>query len=90
MNKHRFAMFFQSGPHVEINSRDLPTEGQVQGNVALSDGGGQRSLKCDGVLLDGVEGLIGDGDLSVLEDGGDADGLPLDGDLNYSRESNDE
>lgn len=62
---------------------DLPTEGQVQGNVSLSDGGGQRSLKSDSVLLDRVKGLIRDGDLSVLEDGGDADGLPLDGDLNH-------
>lgn len=69
--------------------KDLPTEGQVQGNVALSDGGGQRSLKSDGVLLDGVEGLIGDGDLSVLEDRGDADGLPLDGDLYHSKDNND-
>ena len=51
--------------------------------MALSDRGGQRSLESDSVLLDGVKSLIGDGDLAVLENGGDADGLPLDGDLMF-------
>lgn len=59
----------------------LPTKSQVQGNVALSDRGGQGSLKSDGVLLDGVKSLIGNGGLAVLDDRGDADGLPLNGDL---------
>ena len=53
--------------------------------MTLSDGSGQGSLEGNGVLLDRVKGLIGDGDLSVLENGGDANGLPLNGDLKKYR-----
>lgn len=42
---------------------------------------GQRTLERNVVLLDGADGLVGNGSLAVLQDGTDIDGLPLDGGL---------
>lgn len=56
-------------------------EGQVKGDMALSDRGCKGSLEGDEVLADGVDGGLGDGGLAIDEDGGDVDGFPLDGDL---------
>lgn len=56
-------------------------EGQVERDVALADGGGQRTLEGNLVLADVLNGGIGDGGLAVLEDGGNVDRLPGDGDL---------
>lgn len=54
------------------------TESQVEGDVTLSDWGGQWTLQGDQVLLDRLNGGIWNGGLSVLEDWSDIDGLPLD------------
>jgi hypothetical protein len=42
---------------------------------------GEGSLERDVVLSDTLNGIIGDRGLSVLQDRGDIDGLPLDGRL---------
>jgi len=39
------------------------------------------TLQRDGVLLDGSNGIVGNDSLAVLEDGGDVDLLPLNGNL---------
>jgi len=41
----------------------------------------RRTLEGDGVLLDRLNGCIGNDGLTALEDGRDADLLPLNGDL---------
>lgn len=56
-----------------------PSEGEVERDVTLADGRGERALEGDVVALDGVDGLVGDDGLAVLEGGGDVDRLPLDG-----------
>jgi hypothetical protein len=58
------------------------TEGQVEGDVALANGGRERALKGDQILLYALDGLVGNDRLAVfVEAGGDIDRLPLDGDL---------
>lgn len=42
---------------------------------------GEGTLQGDVVARDGVDGLVGDDGLAVLQAGGDIDGLPLDGDV---------
>jgi hypothetical protein len=59
------------------------SEGEVERDVSLSDGGGERSLEGDSVLLDGSNGIVGDLGLAVDEDGGNLDLLPLDGSLQH-------
>ena len=54
-------------------------ESQVERDVALSNGRGQRALEGDEVARDAADGLVWDDGLAVLEAGGDVDGLPLDG-----------
>lgn len=54
-------------------------ERQVERDVTLADGGGERALECDQVAGDAVDGLVGDDCLAVLDAGGNVDGLPLDG-----------
>jgi hypothetical protein len=57
-------------------------EGQVEGDVTLANGGRERTLKGDQVLLYALDGLVGNDRLAVfVEAGGDVDRLPLDGDL---------
>lgn len=57
-----------------------PSEGQVERDVALADGRGERALEGDIVALDGVDGLLGNDGLALgVEAGGDVDRLPLDG-----------
>jgi hypothetical protein len=41
----------------------------------------KRTLEGDIVLLHTLDGFVGDSGLSVLQDGCDVDGLPLDGGL---------
>ena len=55
-----------------------PAQSQVQGDVTLTDGGGQRTLKRNVVLLNALDGVIGNGGLAILQDGGNIDGFPLD------------
>lgn len=55
------------------------TKSQIEGDVALADGGGERALERDEVAGDAVDGLVWDDSLAVLEAGRDVDGLPLDG-----------
>jgi hypothetical protein len=52
------------------------TQGKVQRDVALANGGGQRTLESNLVLVDVLNGGVGDGGLAVLQDGGDVDSLP--------------
>lgn len=42
---------------------------------------GEGTLEGDLVLLDALDGILGDGGLAVLEHGGDINGLPGDGGL---------
>lgn len=56
-------------------------ERQVERDVALADGGGERTLEGNLVLSDVLNGSVGDGSLAVLDDGGDVDGFPGNGDL---------
>ena len=56
-------------------------QGEVERDMALAYGGGKGTLEGDLVLLDVLDGDVGDGGLTVLEDGGDVDGLPGDGGL---------
>lgn len=42
---------------------------------------GEGTLQGDVVARDGVDGLVGDDGLAVLQAGGDIDGLPLDGNV---------
>jgi hypothetical protein len=57
------------------------TESEVQRNMSLSDGGGEGTLQGDIVASDALNGIVGNGGLSVLQNGSDIDGLPLDGRL---------
>lgn len=63
--------------HVGVQA-ESPPQGQVERDVSLSDGRGEGTLERDGVLLDGVDGLLRDGRLAVDEGGGNVDLLPLD------------
>jgi hypothetical protein len=56
-------------------------EGEVEGDVALANGGSKRTLEGNLVLVDVLDGGIGNGGLAVLQDGGDIDSLPSDGGL---------
>jgi hypothetical protein len=57
-------------------------ESQVERDVALSDGCCERALERNQVLLDTLNGLVGDNGLAVLvQAGGDVDGFPLDRDV---------
>jgi hypothetical protein len=56
-------------------------EGQVERDVALANGSGQRSLEGNLVLVDVLNGGIRNSGLAVLEDRGDVDGFPGNGSL---------
>jgi hypothetical protein len=57
-------------------------ERQVERDVALANGGGERALERNQVLGDARDGLVGDDRLAVgIEAGRDVDRLPLDGDV---------
>lgn len=56
-------------------------QGQVERDVALADGRGERALEGDLVALDALNRRVRDGRLAVLEDRRDVDGLPRDGRL---------
>lgn len=60
---------------------ECATQGEVEGDVTLANGGGERTLEGDLVLLDILDGKVGDGSPAVLEDGGDIAGLPGNGGL---------
>lgn len=49
--------------------------------VGVGETYGQGTLKRNVVLLNGANGLVGDGSLAVLQDRTDINGLPLDGGL---------
>ena len=55
-----------------------PSQRQVERDVSLSDGGSKGTLEGDGVLLDAVDGGLGDSGLAVDKDGGDVNLFPLD------------
>lgn len=56
-------------------------QGQVERDVALADGRGERALEGDLVALDALNRRVRDGGLAVLEDRRDIDRLPRDGRL---------
>jgi hypothetical protein len=55
-----------------------PPQRQVQRDVSLSDRSRQGTFERDGVLLDGSDGVGGDGGLAVDQGRGDVDLFPLD------------
>jgi hypothetical protein len=57
---------------------ERPPQRQVQRDVSLSDRSRQGTFERDGVLLDGSDGVGGDGGLAVDQGRGDVDLFPLD------------
>jgi hypothetical protein len=60
---------------------ECAAEGKVERDVTLANGGGKGALQGNLVLLDALDGGIGDRRLAILEDRVDVDGLPLNGGL---------
>lgn len=58
--------------------REGSTEGEVEGDVTLADGSGERTLESDGVFTDRLDCVGGNGSFAVDKDGGDIDLFPLD------------
>ena len=58
-----------------------PSKGQVERDVTFTDGGSQRTLESDSVLLDRVDGVLWNRAFAVNNGGGDVYFFPLDRDL---------
>ena len=65
---------------------ERPAERQVERDVALADGRREWALERDRVLLDRGDGVVGDLRLTVDDDRGDLDLLPLDGRLSLRKD----
>jgi len=57
------------------------SESKVQRDMSLANGGSEGTLEGDLVLLNVLNGSIGDGSLAVLDNGGNVDRLPSNGGL---------
>jgi hypothetical protein len=66
------------GPEREIQSHESRSD-EIRGKHRFE--ADRLTLESDGVLLDGDDSVLGDLRLSVLDEGGDLDLLPLDGGL---------
>lgn len=57
---------------------ECASEGQVERDMAFADGGGERALEGNVVLVDGLDRFVWNDGPAVLETRGDVDRLPLD------------